>query len=69
MLLIPDAGESTSVLVKAVVTYLDLREPSAIKIYPDPQTKISDLKSRIRSQLKGKIKPEHLTDPNSVFKR
>ena len=41
----PDAGESTSVLVKTVVTYLDLRDPSAIKFYPESQTKISDLES------------------------
>jgi hypothetical protein len=59
--LMGDADESASVSVKVAITYLDSREPSAIKI--------SDLEGRIRSQLKSKIKPERLTDPNPVFKR
>jgi len=64
-----DADQSAYVLVKAAITYLDSRKPSVIQISLDPQTKISDLEGRVRSQLKGKIKPECLTDPNPVFKR
>jgi hypothetical protein len=62
--LLCDADESASVLVKAAISYLDSREPSAIQISLDPQTKISDLEDRVRSQLKGQIMRDRLTDPN-----
>ena len=64
-----DADESASVSVKVVISYLDSREPSVIQISLDPQTKISDLEGRVRSQLKGQIMRDRLTNPNPVFKR
>jgi hypothetical protein len=71
-ILMGDVNESASILVKAVISYLDRlhsREPSAIQIFLNPQTKISDLEGRVRSQLKGQIMRDHLTDPNPIFKR
>ena len=67
--LMGDTDESASVSVKVAISYLDSREPSTIQISFDPQTKISDLEGRVRSQLKGQIMRDRLTDPNAVLKR
>jgi hypothetical protein len=68
--LMSDGAEFASILVKVAIRYLDSREPSAIQISLNPQTKISDLEGRVRSQqVKGQIMRDQLTDPNPVFKR